>query len=170
VNPGPESSSVYQVDVSDLSPQVARPNSPRNAVPIDACAGQPIDYVFIGSCAGSRLSDIEEAASVLSKHRVSRKVHCVVTPGSKQIYLDALKAGFIADLVQAGAIVTPPGCGACVGTQGTIPASNDRVFSTMNRNFRGRMGNPNAEIWLGSALTAAHVAVRGLIPPQSEMT
>jgi 3-isopropylmalate/(R)-2-methylmalate dehydratase large subunit len=160
---------VYELDVSEMGPQVARPHSPADVMGVDECAGQPIDYVFIGSCANSRLSDIRDAATVLKGKSVSRKVHCVVTPGSRDIFVRALREGLVDVLVQSGAIVTPPGCGACVGTQGSIPASGAHVFSTMNRNFQGRMGNPSASIWLGSAVTAAHTAVFGRIPFEREM-
>lgn len=152
------------VDISDLPPYVAMPNSPGNGLPIDDCAGEPINYVFIGSCTNSRLEDIAEAARVMKGAKVHPKVHCLITPGSKSIFLKALELGYIEDLVSAGAIVTPPGCGACLGTQGSIPASGDRVLSTMNRNFLGRMGNADAEIYLSSTLVAANTAIQGEIP------
>lgn len=87
-----------------------------------------------------------------------------MTPGSREIYLQAIERGIAQTLLRAGAVVTPPGCGACVGTQGSIPARGDHVLSTMNRNFRGRMGNPEASIWLASPLVAAHAAILGRIP------
>jgi len=152
------------VDISELPPYVAMPNSPGNGLPIDDCAGEPINYVFIGSCTNSRLEDIAEAARVMKGAKVHPKVHCLITPGSKSIYLKALELGYIEDLISAGAIVTPPGCGACLGTQGSIPASGDRVLSTMNRNFLGRMGNAEAEIYLSSTLVAANTAIQGEIP------
>ena len=88
-------------------------------------------------------------------------VHFVVTPGSRGVYLEASAAGYLDRLTEAGALITPPGCGACVGTQGTVPATGERVLSTMNRNFKGRMGNPGAEIFLSSPLVAAHAALLG---------
>ncbi|WP_246877905.1 aconitase family protein, partial [Pantoea ananatis] len=89
---------------------------------------------------------------------------CLLTPGSKSVYLKALQAGYIDTLIRSGIIVTPPGCGACVGTQGTIPADGEKVLSTMNRNFKGRMGNAEADIFLCSPRTAAMVALNGTVP------
>jgi 3-isopropylmalate/(R)-2-methylmalate dehydratase large subunit len=132
-------------------------------------AGQPIDYVFLGSCTNSRLEDIEEAARIVAGRSIHPDIHFVVTPGSKQTYLAASAAGHLDRLVAAGALVTPPGCGACVGTQGTVPATGERVLSTMNRNFRGRMGNPSAEIYLSSPLVAAYTALLGRLPEVEEL-
>jgi 3-isopropylmalate/(R)-2-methylmalate dehydratase large subunit len=157
------------LDISGLPPFVALPHSPLGAVPIDDCAGQVIDYVFIGSCANSRIEDIEIVADILDGKHVHQRVHCVVTPGSLQIFLEALKRGLVESIVSAGAIVVPPGCGACVGTQGSIPAANDRVLSTMNRNFKGRMGSPQAQIWLASPRVAAHTALVGRIPREIDL-
>lgn len=158
-----------KVDISDLPPMVALPNSPSKGVPIDQCRGQRIDYVFVGSCTNSRLEDIAEVARVLDSASVHPKVYCLVSPGSQSVYLQALERGYIETLTRAGAIVTPPGCSACLGTQGSIPASGDRVLSTMNRNFLGRMGNAQAQIFLASPIVAAHAAVRGEIPRLSEL-
>jgi 3-isopropylmalate/(R)-2-methylmalate dehydratase large subunit len=160
---------VLELDVEGLPPHVARPHSPLDGVPLEECAGQEIDYVFVGSCANSRFEDLAEVASVLAHAQVSPRVHLVVTPGSKRVYLRALAEGIVETLAQAGALVTPPGCGACVGTQGTIPATGQRVLTTMNRNFRGRMGNPGAEIWLSSPVVAAHTAVLGRIPAPEDL-
>jgi 3-isopropylmalate/(R)-2-methylmalate dehydratase large subunit len=158
-----------EIDIAGLPPMVALPNSPSNGVPIDECRGQKIDYVFVGSCTNSRLEDIAEVARVLGKAPVHPRVHCLVSPGSQQVYLDSLERGYIDTLTRAGAIVTPPGCSACLGTQGSIPASGDRVLSTMNRNFLGRMGNAEAQIYLASPVVAAHTAVRGEIPRLTEL-
>jgi 3-isopropylmalate/(R)-2-methylmalate dehydratase large subunit len=160
---------LIRLDIEGLSPFVAQPHSPLDGVRLDECAGQEIDYVFVGSCANSRFDDLVEVASVLADRQVDPRVHLVVTPGSRRIYLRALEAGLVETLVRAGALVTPPGCGACVGTQGSIPASGQRVLTTMNRNFRGRMGNPNASIWLASPVVAAHTAVLGRIPCTAEL-
>lgn len=155
---------VIEIDLDGLPPHIARPHDASQAVPIDECAGQPIDYVFVGTCTNGRLEDLREVARVVKGRQIAPGVHCVVTPASRTVYQQAMHEGIIDALMSAGAIVTPPGCGACVGTQGTIPADGDAVFSTMNRNFRGRMGNPKADIWLGSPLVAAHVALTGRIP------
>lgn len=156
-------------DIDGLPPFVALPHSPLGAVELGECAGQEIDYVFVGSCANSRLEDLRELAAVLAENPVHDDVHCVVTPGSREVMLSALSEGLIETITRAGAVVAPPGCGACVGTQGTVPASGDRVLSTMNRNFKGRMGNSEAQIWLSSPLVAATTAVLGRIPKPEEL-
>jgi 3-isopropylmalate/(R)-2-methylmalate dehydratase large subunit len=166
---GPAADKQIRVDLASVTPYIARPHSPLSGQPIDTCRGQPIDYVFVGSCANSRLEDIAEVARVLDGRYVHSRVHMIVTPGSQRVYLQALERGYVDTLVRAGALVTPAGCGACVGTQGTIPATGSRVLSTMNRNFRGRMGNPNADIWLSSPVVAATAAVRGEIPGMKDL-
>jgi len=164
-----EEVTVLEVDIDGLPPMLAKPDSPSNAVPLDECTGLPINYVFVGSCANSRLEDIAEAARALHGQKIHPDVHMLVTPGSKRIYLEAVNRGYVESLVMAGAIVTPPGCGACLGTQGSIPATGDRVLSTMNRNFLGRMGNREAEIYLSSPLVAARAAVEGCIPSSRDL-
>jgi 3-isopropylmalate/(R)-2-methylmalate dehydratase large subunit len=159
----------FHLNVDGLPPHVSRPHSPADAVPLDECAGERINYVFIGSCTNGRYDDLAEAARVLEGGRVHAGVQCVVTPGSRAVYLRALREGLVERFVEAGALVTPPGCGTCVGTQGPIPASGDRVLATTNRNFKGRMGNAGASIWLGSPLVAAHTALRGRIPSLDEV-
>lgn len=141
---------IIDIDISDLVPQVAVPHAPSNVRPLNEVAGQKIDYVFLGSCTNSRLEDIELFTEVLAGRQIFPGVHCIVTPGSRSVYLQAVQMGYVSRLVEAGVLVTPPGCGACVGTQGTIPAKDEHVLSTMNRNFKGRMGNPDAHIWLSS--------------------
>jgi 3-isopropylmalate/(R)-2-methylmalate dehydratase large subunit len=156
-------------DITDVPPMVALPHSPSKGVPLENCRGERINYVFVGSCANSRLEDIAEVARVFAMAPVHRDVYCLVTPGSQAVYLEAMRRGYLETLARAGAIVTAPGCSACLGTQGSIPASGDRVLSTMNRNFLGRMGNPEAEIFLASPLVAAHTAVRGEIPQMKDL-
>ncbi|MCZ4354112.1 aconitase/3-isopropylmalate dehydratase large subunit family protein [Roseovarius aestuarii] len=160
---------VLEVDITDLPPMVAKPHSPSNVVPIDEMNHAKIDYVFVGSCTNSRLEDIADVAHQLAGKKVSDRVHCLITPGSKDVYLKAIEKGYISTLTEAGAVVTPPGCGSCLGTQGSIPADGDRILSTMNRNFLGRMGNPEAEIYLASPLVAAHTAVHGRIPSVEDL-
>ena len=164
IAPPKDAKNVLSVDITGLPPMIAMPHSPSNLVPLDELKGQRIDYVFVGSCTNSRLEDIAEVARILDGNQVHSGVHCLVTPGSQRVYLEALKQGYIESIAKSGAIVTPPGCGACLGTQGSIPAAGDRVLSTMNRNFLGRMGNPQSEIYLSSPIVAAHTAIRGEIP------
>jgi 3-isopropylmalate/(R)-2-methylmalate dehydratase large subunit len=160
----------FTIDVEGLPPFIARPHSPSNAVPIDDCRGQTVHHVFVGSCTNSRLEDIAEVARVLKGRRVHPRVTMVVTPGSRKVFIEALAQGHVEAIATAGGIVTPPGCGSCLGTQGPIPASGDRVVSTMNRNFLGRMGNRSAEICLVSPIVAAHAAIRGEIPGQGDLS
>ncbi len=158
--------SKYHLDMSidGLLPQIAKPHYPDNIVSLNKLSGTKIDYVFIGSCANSSLEDIQEISNILKNRKIKKNVHCIITPGSKNIYLKAIKYGYIKKIVKSGAIVTPPGCGPCVGTQGSIPADGDKVLTTMNRNFKGRMGNPNAEIYISSPLVAINTACIGKIP------
>lgn len=157
-------------DISGLEPVVSLPHLPANTAGLSDVAGTKVDYVFLGSCTNSRLTDIGEAADIISGRQVSPGTQFVVTPGSAQVYKDAVKAGYIEALMDAGAVVTPPGCGACVGTQGPIPARGDTILSTMNRNFRGRMGNPDSDIYLASPSIAALTAVLGAIPTLQELS
>lgn len=166
----PGDGTVLDLSLDGLGPMVALPHSPLSSTVLEDVAGERIDYVFLGSCTNSRLEDIKEAAQVVSGRSVHPDLHFVVTPGSKQTYLAASQAGYLDVLIQAGALVTPPGCGACVGTQGIVPASGDKVLSTMNRNFKGRMGNPGAEIFLSSPLVAAYTALYGRFPRVEELT
>jgi 3-isopropylmalate/(R)-2-methylmalate dehydratase large subunit len=165
----PVGASSVAIDVGGIEPTVSRPPSPDRAVPLSEAAGIRIDEVFIGSCASSRFKDITVAASIFAGRRVAQGIQCVVTPGTQNVYARALDAGCIKALVSAGVLVTPAGCGSCVGTQGPVPASGSTVLSTMNRNFKGRMGNPDAEIWLASPAVAAASAVIGRIPTVAEL-
>lgn len=157
------------LDVEGLPPFVARPHAPSNSAPIGETAGQKVDMIFVGSCTNSRIEDIAVVARVLEGQAVKSGVSLVVTPGSKGVYLEALKLGYIEIITRAGGLVTPPGCGSCLGTQGPVPASGDRVLSTMNRNFLGRMGNPRSEIFLSSPVVAAHAAILGRVPSEGEL-
>lgn len=158
LNPGD-----IEFDITRLEPQVSLPPLPANSVDLAGAEGTRIQYAFIGSCTNGRLTDIEEAASVVAGRQVAEGVQLVVTPASMSIYNEAATAGYIQTLTTAGAIITPPGCGTCVGTQGPIPADGDIVLSTMNRNFRGRMGNSNANIYLASPRVVAESAISGFI-------
>ncbi|MEZ0090324.1 aconitase/3-isopropylmalate dehydratase large subunit family protein [Streptacidiphilus sp. EB129] len=165
----PAGAAVLELSIEGLRPRIAMPHSPRNSVDIDLAAGERIDYVFLGSCTNGRLEDIAEAARIVRDRSVHPDVHFLVTPGSSRVYAEALRLGYLETLTRAGALVTPAGCGACVGTQGTVPAAGERVLSTMNRNFRGRMGNPDADIYLSSPLVAASAALIGRIPSADEL-
>ena len=158
-----------EFDITTVSPQVSYPHLPANSVDISKALGIQIDYAFVGSCTNGRLDDLTEVAQILSGKTISPNVQLVITPGSAEIYREASSNGILEILSKAGAIITPPGCGACVGTQGPIPASNDVVISTMNRNFKGRMGNPKAEIYLASPRVVAQSALTGSITDIEEV-
>ncbi len=154
---------VLEYDVSRLEPQVSLPHSVDSAVPVGKVKGVKIQEAFIGTCTNGRLSDLRAAAAVLKKRSAAPGVRLIVAPASRDIYLRALKEGIIGDLVSAGAAVVVAGCGPCVGTHNGIPADGEKVISTANRNFKGRMGNPNAFIYLGSPALAAASALEGRI-------
>ena len=154
---------VLEVDVSDLEPQVACHPDVDNAHPLEEVAGLPIHQVYIGNCTNARYADLEVAAEILKGQQVNRFTRVIVTPASNRIYQQALQNGLIEIFMQAGCTVTQPGCGACIGRHGGILAPGERALTTMNRNFIGRMGSPEAEIYLASPATAAASALTGVI-------
>ncbi len=154
---------VLEYDLSGLGPQVARPHAVDNVVPIEELEGQPIDEAVIGTCTNGRLEDLEIACRFIAGRGVHPKVRLVVAPASREVLLKGMERGIIQKLVEAGAAVVTPGCGPCVGTHNGIPADGEVVFSTANRNFKGRMGNNKAFIYLGSPASVAASAVAGKI-------
>ncbi|MBD3426008.1 MAG: homoaconitate hydratase family protein [Candidatus Omnitrophica bacterium] len=159
---------VKEYDLSQLVPQVAKPHTVDNVCGIDEVLGTPVDEVNIGTCTNGRLEDLEIAAKILKGKKVAQGLKVLITPASRKIYLDALKRGYIEIFINAGAVVNNPGCGVCVGTHQGVLADGEKAFSTANRNFKGRMGNPNAEIYLGSPATAAATAIEGKISDPRE--
>jgi 3-isopropylmalate/(R)-2-methylmalate dehydratase large subunit len=159
----PQYEKVVEVDVTGLGPQVACHPDVDQVRPLEEVAGLPIDEVFIGTCTNGRYEDLEIAAAILKDHRVSPFTRTIVTPASVQIYEKALKNGLIEIFHQAGCTIGVVGCGACIGRHGGILAPGERAFTTMNRNFIGRMGSPEAEIYLGSPAAAAATAIAGKI-------
>jgi 3-isopropylmalate/(R)-2-methylmalate dehydratase large subunit len=151
------------IDASDLSPQVAKPHSVDNVSPIEDVAGTPIAQGFVGTCTNGRLEDLAIAARILKGRHVHPGVRFIVAPASRKILLDAIEAGYITTLVGSGAILVAPGCGPCVGTHNGVPSDGENVISTANRNFKGRMGNGNAFIYLGSPATVAASVIEGKI-------
>jgi len=153
------------IDLPSVSPRVARPHSPDKVVPIEDAAGTPVQMVFIGTCTGGRVPDFHEALAVLEAGggRLAAGVQLVITPASREVELRLLDDGTLRKMVAMGAIVTTPGCGACCGTSGVIPADGMNVLSTANRNFKARMGNATASIYLASPATCAASALTGLI-------
>jgi len=163
----PDADAVYAeeltLDASVIGPQIAKPHAVDNVSPIEEVAGTPIAQGYIGTCTNGRLEDLKIAADILRGRTVHPDVRLIVAPASKQILLDAMEAGYIRDLVEAGAVLVTPGCGPCVGTHNGVPSDGENVISTANRNFKGRMGNSNAFIYLGSPATVAASVIEGAI-------
>jgi 3-isopropylmalate/(R)-2-methylmalate dehydratase large subunit len=151
------------MDVSTLEPQVACHPDVDQVKPLSEVAGLPIDQVFIGTCTNGRYEDLEIAASILKGRQVSPYTRTIITPASVRIFQKALKDGLIDIFHAAGCTIGVVGCGACIGRHGGILAPGERAFTTMNRNFIGRMGSAEAEIYLGSPATAAATALNGAI-------
>ncbi len=154
---------VYEIDLSLLEPQIAAPHTVDNIKTAGELRGTKVDQVFIGSCTNGRIEDLREAAAVLRGHRRHPDVRLIVTPASRNVYIQAANEGILVDLVTAGAIVTGPGCGVCVGVHGGVLGDGEVCLATSNRNFQGRMGNPKASVYLASPVTAAATAIAGEI-------
>ncbi|MDI6712748.1 MAG: 3-isopropylmalate dehydratase large subunit [Anaerosomatales bacterium] len=165
VDPDPDARYAQEIviDASTVGPQVARPHSVDNVSPIEEVEGTPIQQGFLGTCTNGRLEDLAIAASILEGRRVHPDVRFIVAPASRRILLDAIEAGYVQTLVEAGAALVTPGCGPCVGTHNGVPSDGENVISTANRNFKGRMGNSNAFIYLGSPATVAASVIEGKI-------
>jgi 3-isopropylmalate/(R)-2-methylmalate dehydratase large subunit len=163
----PDEDAVYvqtvTIDVSKLEPQIACPHSVDNVKPLGAVVGTKVHQVVIGSCTNGRLDDIEVAASLLRGKKVARNTRMLVFPASGRIYQRALERGYIADIMRAGAVVMNPGCGPCLGVHEGALGDGEVALSTTNRNFKGRMGNPTADVYLCSPAVAAASAVAGMI-------
>jgi homoaconitate hydratase family protein len=155
------------VDLGKLGPMVACPHEVENTKPIGEVQGTRIDQAFLGSCANAKYEDLEVAAHILKGRRVHPNVRLIITPGSKQILLEASKTGVFQTLLEAGGMFTNPGCGACAG-DGGILADGEVCLSTANRNFIGRMGSSKAEIYLSSPATLAASAIKGVISDPRE--
>ena len=152
------------IDASALAPQVARRHAVDDIVAAHEVVGQKINFALIGTCTNGRLDDIRQAAAILKGKRLAKGVRMIITPASRQIYLAAMREGLFEILTEAGASVEAAGCGTCVGiTNHLIPGDREVVISSANRNFKGRLGNHDAEIWLGSAATVAASALTGCI-------
>lgn len=153
-----------EIDVAKLPPQVARKHLIDDVVGVPELGDQRIDYALIGTCTNGRLDDIRQAAAILKGRRIARGVRMIVTPASRHVYLQAAREGLIEALTQAGASVEAAGCGTCVNITGhLITGDGDVVISSANRNFKGRLGNANSEIFIGSAATVAASALTGHI-------
>lgn len=164
---GPDPDAVYvrtlSVDVSRLEPQIARPHTVDNVVPVGKAAGVKIHQVVIGSCTNGRLDDLAVAAKILKGKKVARGTRMLVFPASWRIYRQAMEQGYIDTFIKAGAVVMNPGCGPCLGVHQGALGDGEVALATTNRNFKGRMGNPRAEVYLCSPAVAAAGAVAGEI-------
>ncbi len=156
-------SRILDVDAGTLSPQVACPHAVDNVKPVEAVAGTRIQQVVVGSCTNGRLDDLAAAARIVKGKRVATGTRMLVFPASWRIYRQALRAGYLSDLIEAGAVVMNPGCGCCLGVHQGALADGEVALSTTNRNFLGRMGNPKSEVYLCSPEVAAASALAGMI-------
>jgi len=156
-------------DLSDLPPQVAKPHSVDNVVAVDEAEGIPIDQAFIGSCTNGRMEDLVAAERILRGKQVKHSVRLIVAPASREVYIEASEAGVLSSLARAGAVILNPGCGPCLGAHEGLLAPGERCIATTNRNFRGRMGSPAAEVYLASPETVAASALMGEIADPREM-
>jgi 3-isopropylmalate/(R)-2-methylmalate dehydratase large subunit len=164
---GPDADARYEarhrVDVSSLEPQIACPHNPGNVRPVSRVGDVPVQQAFLGSCTNARLEDLAIAAAILRDRRVHPKTRLIVTPASHEVHLEATRAGYTEILLQAGAHVTASGCGACPGGHNGVVGPGEVCISSTNRNFRGRMGSPEAEVYLASPASVAAAAVAGRI-------
>lgn len=171
---GPDPDAVYdqviEIDATQLEPQIAFPHTVDNVKPIGAAKGIKVQQIVIGSCTNGRLDDLAVAASILKGKKVARGVRMLVFPASTRIFQQALKKGYLQIFMEAGAVVMNSGCGPCLGVHQGALADGDKALATTNRNFKGRMGNPNAEVYLGSPATAAASAITGEITDPRTVT
>jgi len=151
------------VDLTGLEPQVACPDDVDNVHGVSEVSGTRIDQVFLGTCTNGRLEDLQAAARILAGKRIAPQVRMIVIPASDRVLYEAVQDGTLAALLAAGATVSTPGCGPCIGRHQGVLAAGEACFSTGNRNFRGRMGSPEADIYIGSPLTAGATALAGAI-------
>jgi 3-isopropylmalate/(R)-2-methylmalate dehydratase large subunit len=164
---GPDPDAVYEqvleIDVSTLGPQIACPHTVDNIKPVEDLKGKKVHQIVIGSCTNGRLDDLEAAARILRDKKVAQGTRMLVFPASWRIYRQALDKGYLAALADAGAVICNPGCGPCLGVHQGALADQETALATTNRNFKGRMGNPNAEVYLCSPEVAAASAITGEI-------
>ena len=168
-DPDAEYARVIEMDASQIELQVAFPYLPENTRPLSQVNHVPIDQVVIGSCTNGRLDDLQVAARVLAGHQVHRDVRCIVIPATQAIYLEAVRQGLVETFVEAGAVVSTPTCGPCLGGYMGVLAAGERAVATTNRNFRGRMGHPDSEVYLAGPAVAAASAVMGRIGGPQEV-
>ena len=168
LGPAEECAQVVEYDISRLEPQVACPHLPSNVRSISQI-GVKIDQAVIGSCTNGRLEDLQEAAQIFEHAQVHPEVRCLVIPGSQQVYLEAMRLGYIDTFIRAGCAVSTPTCGPCLGGHMGILAAGERAVATTNRNFIGRMGSPQSEVYLVGPAVAAASAIKGRVASPAEL-
>lgn len=160
---------VIEYDVSQIEPQVAFPHLPENTRPVSKAGDVKLDQAVIGSCTNGRIEDLRIAAQILKGKKVQQDVRCIILPGTQEIYKQAMKEGLAEIFIDAGAVISTPTCGPCLGGHMGILAKGERAISTTNRNFVGRMGHPESEVYLASPAVAAASAVKGYIVHPEEV-
>ncbi|WP_371374686.1 3-isopropylmalate dehydratase large subunit [Sporomusa aerivorans] len=168
-DPDAEYARTVTIDLDKLTPVVALPHLPENVRPVNAIQPTPINQVVIGSCTNGRIEDLEQAAAIFHGHQVHEDVRAIIIPGSQDVYLEAVKKGYVEIFIKAGAVVSTPTCGPCLGGHMGILAKGERAVATTNRNFRGRMGHVDSEVYLASPAVAAASAVLGRIAGPEEV-
>ena len=169
-DPDAEYDEEYTIDLSELKSTVAFPHLPENTKTIDEITDPvEIDQVVIGSCTNGRIDDLRAAAEILKGRKVKKGLRCIVIPGTQKIYMDAMDEGLLKIFIEAGAVVSTPTCGPCLGGYMGILAAGERCVSTTNRNFVGRMGHVDSEVYLASPAVAAASAVTGQISAPAEL-
>jgi 3-isopropylmalate/(R)-2-methylmalate dehydratase large subunit len=169
----PDDDAVYEseltLDLDDLEPQVACPHTVDNVKPLADVRGEKVDVAFLGTCANARLEDLRVAAEIVKGKKIAKSVRFQITPASQKIYLDAIREGIIETLIECGGIVTNSNCGPCLGAHMGVPAKEEKVISTANRNFKGRMGNRDSFVYLASPSTVAASALTGEITDSRDL-
>ena len=160
---------IIDIDATKLEPMVSKPHYVENVDLAKNCHDQHVDMIYIGSCTNGRVEDLHVAADILRGKKVAKGTRLLVIPNSTYVYKECLRDGTLLTLAEAGAMIEAPNCGPCMGVHQGIPADNEVVVATQNRNFKGRMGNPTASIYLSSPATAAATALTGYITDPREV-
>jgi 3-isopropylmalate/(R)-2-methylmalate dehydratase large subunit len=168
-DPDAEYEQVIEIDLSAIQPTVSLPHLPSNTKTVAEVKGMPIQQCVIGSCTNGRISDMRIAAQIIKGHKIARDVRCIVIPATQDVYLQMLQEGMIAAFIEAGAVVSTPTCGPCLGGHMGVLDAGERAISTTNRNFVGRMGHVKSEVVLASPAVAAASAVAGYICAPSDL-
>ncbi|MBN2396300.1 MAG: 3-isopropylmalate dehydratase large subunit, partial [Candidatus Atribacteria bacterium] len=168
-DPDAEYEKVIEYDVANIEPQVAFPHLPSNGKPISEVGEIRIDQAVIGSCTNGRIEDLRIAALILNNQKIDPRVRLIVIPATQQVYLQALEEGLLKIFIEAGGVVSPPTCGPCIGGHMGVLAKGEKAISTTNRNFVGRMGHVESEVYLSSPAVAAASAITGKISSPEEV-